>query len=304
MTILLFFLLFSLSTLASPLAAHFASRADVVDLPGGRRTHIDAVPRAGGVAVFVPLLFALPLLTPRAAWYPPLVIGIGGLVMLGALDDAFSLSPLLRLGVQGVICAVCLALTFPAVLLFEMVPSLFFLLSLINAANFLDGIDALLLSLSVPPLIALSLVSHTVAPIALATCALLLGFLPWNLPRARIFLGDSGSTTLGFLLGYLAIVSLSVPTEAVSLLPSAEVHTAQQIARPYPSLVLLYLVFFLDLTTTTLGRILRGVSPFRPDRTHIHHRLSSLVGESRTRRLLFFLSVLSSVSFLLAITKP
>ncbi len=286
MTIFLFFLLFCTSALTSHLAALAGVRVGVVDLPGGRRTHLGAIPRVGGVGIFLPFLFILPAITTHAS-YLPIAVGVGGICLLGTLDDALTLSPIVRLIVQGVLCTLALLLTFPGISALALTPSLLFLLALINSANFLDGIDALLLYIALPPLVALALSSNTTSPVALAVLALLLGFLPWNVPRARIFLGDSGSTTLGFVLGYLALVTLASPS----------IQLASPL--PYLRLILLFFVFFLDLTTTLTGRILRGASPFRADRTHIHHRLTGLVGESRTRRLLFGLSSATSLLFLL-----
>ena len=290
MTLPLFLLLFSVAVLSSVIGAVGAVYAGVVDLPGGRRTHIGAIPRVGGVAVFIPLLLLLPTLVPSSGLYFPLALGVGGLCLLGTLDDAFGLSPLLRLVIEGALSFLVLRPTLPSARASELVLLLLFTLALINSANFLDGIDALLLCLALPPLLALSLASATVAPIALAVCALLLGFLPWNLPRARIFLGDGGSTTIGFLLAYLAIVALYCD----SLASDAGVFSAR-----LPLFLLLFFVFWLDLALTVGGRILRGVSPFHPDRTHIHHRLSSLVSERAARLLLLSLSLLSSLLFLL-----
>lgn len=300
MTIPFFFLLFSLGVLSTPIAALIGTRVGVVDLPGGRRTHLGTIPRAGGIAIFLPFLFFLPAVTPHSTAYLPIAIGVGGLCLLGALDDALTLSPTVRLIIQSLLCALALFLTFPAMKAIAFFLSLLFLLALINSANFLDGIDALLLSLALPPLVALALSSNATAPVALTVCALLLGFLPWNLPRARIFLGDSGSTTIGFIMGYLALVTLHFTTASSSpLSPTVSIWTLPGIIAPYLRLILLFFVFFLDLTTTLAGRILHGVSPFRADRTHIHHRLTALIGESRTRRLLFALSSASSLLFLL-----
>lgn len=290
MSLLLFFIFFSLSAFLSPVLSRTASLAGVVDLPGGRRTHAAPTPRAGGLAVFLPLLFALPALT-GAVPYLPFALGMGGICLLGALDDAFSLSAPVKLAFQLSVLLVCVALTYrdaPTLFLFF---ALLFLLSLTNGANFLDGADALLLGVSIPTLIALSVSGTNANAVTLALFALLLGFLPYNRPRAVLFLGDAGSTTLGFTMGYLALFAVFPPDLPTRFAP----FTADPL--PYLRLVVLFGVFFLDLLATSLSRVANGTSPFRPDRTHVHHRLQRAIGERRTRTLLVTLASILALLF-------
>ena len=289
MSLFPFFLLFSLSALLAPFLSRTASFAGVVDHPGGRRLHAAPTPRVGGLTVFLPLLFALPLLT-QGIPHLPLALGIGGICLLGALDDAFSLPALVKLVIQLAVLLLSTVLTWRGESALFLFFALLFLLSVTNGANFLDGADALLLGVSLPPLLALS-VSREVGTLALALLALLLGFLPYNRPRAVLFLGDAGSTTLGFTMGYLSLLTV-FPLDAPSrFAPFTEDPL------PYLRVVVLFGVFFLDLLATSLTRVASGTSPFRPDRTHVHHRLQRAIGERRTRTLLVTLASILALLF-------
>ena len=290
MSLLLFFLFFSLSALLSPLLFRAASFAGVMDLPGGRRTHTTPTPRVGGLAVFLPLLFALPALSGSIP-YLPFALGIGGICLLGALDDVLSLSAPTKLAFQLAVLLVCVALTYRDAPALFLIFALLFLLSLTNGANFLDGADALLLGVSIPPLLALSVSDANASAVPLALLALLLGVLPYNRPRAVLFLGDAGSTTLGFTMGYLALLAVFPPDLPTRFAP----FTADPL--PYLRIVVLFGVFFLDLLATSLSRVANGTSPFRPDRTHVHHRLQRAIGERRTRTLLVTLASILALLF-------
>ena len=288
LSLLLFF--FSTASLLSPALARAATKVGAVDLPGGRRQHSYPTPRVGGLAVFLPLLFALGLL-PSEAPNLPLALGMGGICLLGALDDLHSLGAAAKLVTQLLLLLFCVTLTYrdaPALFLFF---ALLFLLALTNGANFIDGADALLLSVSLPPLITLSLLGNGTLPLALI--GLLLGVLPYNRPRALLFLGDAGSTTLGFTMGYLALLHVFPPDLSV-FAPFSEDPL------PYLRLGVLFGVFFLDLVSTSLSRIASGTSPFRPDRTHVHHRLARAIGEKKTRILLVILSSILALVFYLS----
>ena len=194
-------------------ALGYARRRALVDLPGERRSHAVPTPRGGGAAIAVVLVLATAWLAWRAPGYLPLLAGFGTGVALvslvGWLDDHRPLSAWLRLGVHVVAGGLFAAGTWlqwgdalVAMVAFGAT------VGLVNVWNFMDGIDGLaatqaLLVSAIP----VALAGMPGLALGLALGAATLGFLPWNFPRARLFLGDVGSGALGFAVGGLVAMA-------------------------------------------------------------------------------------------------
>lgn len=198
-------------------ARQYALRRELIDHPGERRSHSVPTPRGGGVAIVVALLVATCVLGWR---YPQQVVFFAGFAVglvlvagIGLLDDHRPLSPWLRLIVQAVaaaIFALAVAATWGrlplALLAFALV------MVLANIWNFMDGINGIAASQAALLGLGLAFVlGGAWGWLALALAAGCLGFLPFNFPRARIFLGDVGSGALGFALAALLSVAASDP---------------------------------------------------------------------------------------------
>jgi len=226
------------TTLATlPLWRQWCFRTGLVDDPGHRKIHDRTIPLAGGLAVLtgliVPLAAAAALLKlngpqiagsaellygleARAVQLGAIALGAVGIVILGLLDDRHELRPLAKFAGQVFIAALVAAagvrvtLFVPSVL-FSYAVTILWLLTVINAFNFMDNMNGLCAGLGAigAGLLAAVAASHgqyLVALIALLTCGALLGFLPHNFPKATAFLGDSGSHLVGYLLAVLAIL--------------------------------------------------------------------------------------------------
>lgn len=256
------------SALFTALAVDYGRRRGLVDLPGQRRSHVAPTPRGGGIGIVASVGVVLAALAVRGQL--PLLSAVGlGLALLlvaavGWWDDHRPLPARLRLVVHAVAAAVFLlglpvelpvlpALAFSALLAFALVAA-------INVCNFMDGINGLAASQAC--LLAAGLAVAFVESgspgwglLAAALAAACAGFLPFNLPRARIFLGDVGSGALGLLVGVLLLVAWlrgALPLPAVLLLPSA---------------------FALDAGLTLLGRIRAGKRWMSPHREHLYQWL-------------------------------
>jgi len=200
-------------------ARRYALHRRLLDEPGERRSHVATTPRGGGISIVAALVLALVAL---AAWHPDqarvLLGGAAGLLLVatvGWIDDHRPLSAALRLLVHAV-AAVILALGVyrandngaEACVVFAAA------LILVNVWNFMDGIDGLAASQAV--IIGLGYSLYVVDDpaafaLALALVASTCGFLPFNFPKARIFLGDVGSGSLGFALAAILATALSAP---------------------------------------------------------------------------------------------
>jgi UDP-N-acetylmuramyl pentapeptide phosphotransferase/UDP-N-acetylglucosamine-1-phosphate transferase len=253
---------FAIGLAGTWLARGYALRHALIDQPGERRSHDTPTPRGGGIAIVVALLVALAWLAladpARALLH--LAIGTGQLLVagIGWIDDHRPLSPWLRLSTHGVAAAL---LSWATILAGggPVVAALAFVLALalVNIWNFMDGIDGL--AASQAGLVALGYAlyagSGPVAWLGLALLAACAGFLPFNLPRARIFLGDVGSGALGFALAALLSMSLL----------ATDWHHA-------PVLLLPLGAFVVDATLTLGTRMVRGERWWMPHTQHAYQR--------------------------------
>lgn len=206
------------------LALGYARQRQLLDLPGERRSHAVATPRGGGAGMVLALLIAM--LT--GAWMLPewrvvLMASAAGLVLVAGIgwwDDHRPLPAMLRL------CVHMLAATIVAWLLWRdgagliwAVVAFGLCVGLVNIWNFMDGINGLATSQAALAALALAwLMPGALALPALLVAVACLSFLPFNFPRARIFMGDVGSGALGFVLALLVLLALRRGPETSPLL--------------------------------------------------------------------------------------
>ena len=248
------------------LARRYALRKQLLDQPGKRRSHSVATPRGGGIAIVVVMLLSMGWL---AAVWPNQRILLGclaaGLVLVagtGWMDDHRPMSPWPRLVVHAV-ASVLLGWS-----IYRATGSFFFSVQafltamlLTNVWNFMDGIDGLATSQAAIVALALALVlGGAWMLLAMGLVAAAAGFLPFNFPKARIFLGDVGSGALGFLLaGLLSIAMFHTPTV-------------------WPLLWLPLAAFLVDALFTLAMRILRREKWWAPHVQHTYQQWASRDG--------------------------
>ena len=248
------------SALATWLALVYARRRNLLDQPGERRSHAVATPRGGGIGITAALLAGCTALWATGTGPATAVSGFAaGLVLvagIGWIDDHRPLSPWLRLIVQC-LAGVLLAWGLHgvdgrwgwALLALVLVPVL------VNVWNFMDGIDGLASSQAMLAAAVCAWLVPAVAPLALALLVATAAFLPFNFPRARIFLGDVGSGTLGFALAALlawVAPDLGVPRFLLLLLPLS--------------------AFLVDASLTLASRVLAGERWWQPHVSHLYQR--------------------------------
>jgi UDP-GlcNAc:undecaprenyl-phosphate GlcNAc-1-phosphate transferase len=190
------------AVVATPVAALVARRMGIVDWPGLLKVHDQAVPYLGGVAVFVAIVI------PVAIERPILLLPIGLSLVLGLADDRGSgPSPVTRLTLEvaiGVIGALVLPVQGFAGFMFTVA----LVVGLLNAINLLDGLDGLASGVALVAAVGfVFVVGGELQVLALAMTGSLAGFLIWNRPPARIYLGDAGSYLIGTALAMLLVGS-------------------------------------------------------------------------------------------------
>ena len=257
-----------------------ATQMGLIDVPGGRKTHHGAVPVIGGLAISMGLLAAVLAMGVFGKGEAPLMVAAGVMVAVGAMDDRFDLPPNARILAH---IAAVMTLALASGMRVETLGDLFgfgdiglgalaFIftvvaaIALINAFNMLDGLDGLAGGVALVALVGLAFYfwgeQHSALVVALSLVGSLVAFLIFNLPAefnrsVLAFMGDAGSTLLGFVMAGLALAAVQ---------PGAE---------RMPPVVVLWLlpVPILELFTSTFRRIATGLSPMKADRGHFHHKL-------------------------------
>lgn len=260
--------------IATPVSIALAQKFRLLDTPGGRKTHRGITPRGAGIVLWSGyLLWALFEGNPGVE-VPFIATGATVIFIIGYMDDMHPLPPLFRLLFHlGAACAVAYPLPVPV---WQRLIIVLWIAGATNAYNLIDGMDGLCLTMTFLTVGAASVAGNTAQWMPLA--GLVFGVLLWNFPQARTFLGDGGST----LLGYICSSHL-----AWSIFPDI-------FGRGFIFLSALLLLLggvpVLDTLIAMTRRILHRKSPFEPDRGHGHHKLQD-AGFSKLQTLLILGSV-------------
>ena len=294
-----------------------------------RDVHTQPTPRLGGLAMFSGFLAAvflanqLPALTrgfmPITPEMNAVVWAAFAIVLVGVLDDLYELDAVTKLIGQILAAVVLGVLGLSWTLLYlpfgegttvvldqlqATIVTSIFTVALINAINFVDGLDGLAAGLGMIAGGAILVFSLTVlhdqggavsayppAIIAAGLVGICLGFLPHNFEPSRIFMGDSGSMLIGLLLA-------AASTSASGKINMSLYGTADMVALMSPIFVVAAAIFVpvLDLVLAVVRRLSKGTSPFAADKLHLHHRLLSL-GHTHRRTVLVLYLWVSVVAF-------
>ena len=307
---------FATSLLALPVWRKWCLRIKLVDDPGHRKIHSAPVPLAGGFAVLTGILLPLAVggvllklgfvkissaglivhgIDRRALELAVLALGAVAITLLGWLDDRHELKALPKFIGQILIAlavaAACKRITlFVHSEIFSYAVTILWLLTVINAFNFMDNMNGLCAGVGAIGAFIFALIAATngeylVAITGFLMCGALVGFLPWNFPNARAFLGDAGSHLVGYLLAVMAI------------LPH---FYNKQNQHPLAVLAPLFVlaVPLLDLAQVSIFRTLNQKPFWIGDTNHLSHRLTRM-GLNRTRAVLLlwlFAAVIGAVA--------
>ena len=209
---------FLVSLLATPIAIRVAKRFDILDHPGHRKIHKRAIPLLGGFVIYCGFIAGLVAHREVIPLLLPIIIGATVMVIIGLIDDIRGLSAQFRFVVELLVVlvlvkfGVCVSFL-PAGFwgdLAEIMITAFWVVGVTNACNYLDGLDGLATGSAIVNLFCFSVILyHTNQPelaiMAMVLTASCLGFFPYNFQKAKIFLGDAGSTFLGFTLACIAV---------------------------------------------------------------------------------------------------
>ena len=275
-----FILALAISFACTPAVRMLAIKIKAVDVPkDNRRMHKVPIPRMGGLAIFAGFLVSVLFFVPLGTEFRSILIGALILVVLGIIDDIVALKPKTKFAGQ-IIAALIPALSgvsihgivnpfvpgqYSTLGIFSIPLTVIWIVGITNAVNFIDGLDGLACGVSAIATVTMFIIAVLFGEtyIALMMAALAgacLGFLPYNMNPAKIFMGDTGSMFLGYILATVSIQGLFKFYAVISF------------AVPF---ILMGLPIF-DTGFAIVRRLLKGQSPLQADRGHVHHRLIDL----------------------------
>ena len=289
--------------ITTPVVRRLAHKIGAVDVPkDARRMHDHPIPRMGGLAIFLGFLLAVLVFAPLTTQLRGMLLGAVVIVVLGIFDDIYSLPAMLKFVVQIVAALIAVGsgnmievLSNPNI--FSSNPywelgwlawpvTVIWIVAITNAVNLIDGLDGLACGVSTISslsmlVIALVLGEGDVAILLAALAGGCVGFLPYNLNPAKIFMGDTGSTFLGFVLAVVSIQGMFKMYSVISFV--------------VPFLMLGLPIF--DTAFAFIRRIAKGQSPMKPDRSHVHHRLIDMgFSQKQAVAVLYVISAILGLS--------
>lgn len=297
-----FVVAFLISYASTPIVKMLAFRIGAVDVPkDNRRMHKKPIARLGGLAIFYGFIISILCFAEIDTELRGILIGCLVIVVLGIFDDIYSLNALFKFVIQILAALIVVihgvqidhfssfglsANPYISLGVFAIPITVLWIVGVTNAVNLIDGLDGLaagVSTISTISLFAISLITRDVG-VAIVTAAVAgagFGFLPYNIHPAKLFMGDTGSTFLGFILACISIVGLFKGYAVISM--------------AVPFLILGLPIF--DTAFAIIRRVLRGQSPMHPDRGHVHHRLIDLgFDQKQTVIILLITSGLLSLS--------
>lgn len=291
---------FIVSLLLIPFVKKFAIKIGAIDKPNKRKVHQKVMPRLGGLAIFISFMVGSFLFLPSYINLWPIIIGASIMLFVGIIDDVKGVTAPVKF--LGQTIAASVTVMFGIQIDFITIPNgevidfgwtaipitILWIVAITNAINFIDGLDGLAAGISSIALItisvlALSLGHPLIALLGLILLGSTLGFLVFNFYPAKIFMGDTGSMFLGYMISVLSIIGLTKSAAIFSLL--------------IPIIILA--VPIIDTAFAIIRRLVQKKPISAPDKFHLHHCIIRLGFSHRQAVVLIYL--LSSLFSLAAI---
>ena len=309
---LIFIISFSLAALSTPIASKIAKKNEIVDLPDPRKAHNSPRPLLGGLAIFFSFSATIFFFLDIDEKLLSLVTATVVLVMTGLLDDIYNLKPLAKLIGQTLAASIVVLWNIhlyagmleyfsrfyiPGFLVLGLIIG--WIVLMVNAFNIIDGLDGLAVGTAAIIFAGMAVLSiitggnPNILGVQIIGFGACIGFLIYNFNPAKIFMGDTGSMLLGFVLANTHLFTIKYPFSAALVMGSIFIFA-------YPAL---------DISFAIYRRICKRSSIFKADQGHIHHILLNLGFSVRKTVLLIYavniiFTVLAVVIFSLHIPPP
>lgn len=285
------------------IAKRIAKHVNAMDMPNKRKVHQKPMPRLGGLAIFLAFLLGYILYGEPTNQMNSILIGGFILVLSGMIDDINPIKARYKLICQviaSLIVVIYGELYFNHLTLLgfdfifptwvNMILSIIFMVAIINAINLIDGIDGLAAGVSSIYFLTIAILAFILNKLggldiilSLIMLGATLGFLVHNFPPAKIFMGDTGSMFLGFMIAVIALLGYKVATITSVIIP----------------LIILF-VPLVDVILAIFRRILKKESIATPDKEHLHHQLLRMTSSPTKTVLIIYLFniIFSAISIL------
>lgn len=267
------------TSLLLPFVIRYANQLNMQDTPDARKVHIHTMPRTGGLAMLSGLIVSFLVVGPASRCVEAIVLGVGVIAVTGIIDDMFGIKSWQKF--IGEILAAIVFIAWSGISLhslgdllgvgvivtgsFGPLITVVGIVGVINALNLSDGLDGLAGGLGFIAclfMVFFGFSSHSFdcLPVLFVLMGALLAFLVYNAHPAKVFMGDTGSLMLGYILATTAVAFAGTPDSSIQPV----------------SMALILALPILDTVYVMSRRICQGCSPFSPDKTHLHHRLLAL----------------------------
>lgn len=303
---LIFIVVLLISFFLVPIISKISLKINVVDYPGKRRVNKTIVPRMGGLAIYSAFIIGSAIFLKGDQQIISLLIGGAIIAISGFFDDLMSISPKMKLLFQIIAALVVVSygdvridninLIFFSInfKVLSIIVTVLWIVGITNAVNLIDGLDGLCAGVSSIILATLAMLSYiqgrpdivVICIILLAAC---LGFLYFNFYPASIFMGDTGSLFIGFMIATISILGF----KSVAFLTLGPV-------------VFVLAIPILDTFLSIIRRTIKGVGITSPDKEHLHHTMMYKIGLSHSKTVIIIYAItfyFSQVSFIYLLNK-
>ena len=285
--------------LIMPVIMKTAEHVGALDMPNERKVHTKPMPRLGGLAIFLGFLLGYMLFCSQTPQMISILIGSFILIIVGMIDDIKPIKPLPKFigQVAAAIVVVCygniimqdisaygLYLNFG---IFAKPITVLFIISVINCLNLIDGLDGLAGGIATIFFVTISIIISIMgiyngldASLSLIMIGATLGFLLYNFHPAKIFMGDSGSMFLGYMIAVISLLGFKNVTLTSFVVP-----------------VLILAIPILDTLFAIIRRLLKGESFAKADKEHFHHQILKMAGNQvKTVLIIYSIQILFSIA--------
>lgn len=292
---------FCFVALITPFIKKLAIQIGAVDMPRTRHIHTKPMPKMGGIGIFLGFLLGYMLFSEPSVQMNSILIGGFIIILVGLIDDMTELKPLVKF--IGQLASACVIVFYGQFLLNDVSAfgislhfgilaypiTIFFILGCINCINLIDGLDGLSSGISSIYFLTVGIIAtmqgHYGLDFVLSFVMLgsTLGFLVHNFHPASIFVGDSGSMFMGFIISVIALLGFKNVTLTSLIIP-----------------LLLIAIPILDTLFAIIRRLLKGESPSKADKFHIHHQLLNRnFSQTATVLIIYFIDLLFAFASIL-----
>ena len=290
---------FLVVVLLVPIIVKIAHHVNALDIPNARKVHKFPMPRLGGLAIFLGFLIGYMVFCKPTVQMNSILIGSFFIILLGVFDDIKPLTPLIKFG--GQLLAAIIVVFYGNIVMqdisafglyinfgfFAPFITILFIAAVINCMNLIDGLDGLAGGIATIFFITITIINNILgasagldSSLTLIMIGATLGFLLYNFHPAQIFMGDSGSMFLGYIISIISLLGFKNVSLTSFIVP-----------------VLILAIPILDTLFAIIRRLLKGQSFAQADKEHFHHQILRMAGnQTKTVLIIYLIQILFSAA--------